>query len=78
MEIKKHTVRFKNSAVRISSITRVMWDSCDSTVKFYLIGGESTCWVGCSRKEYEQLIDIWEEYLEKTISVQEKVTKTVN
>lgn len=77
MEIKKHTVRFKNSAVRISSIARVIWES-DNTVKFYLIGGESTGWVSCSRKEYEQLIDTWEEYLEKTISIQEKVTKTVN
>lgn len=65
MEIKKHTLRFKNTAIKLSEIVRVLWD-VDDTVKFSLRQGVETGWVKCTRAQYESIVDAWENFLESS------------
>lgn len=78
MEIKKHIIRSEDYslAIRISQIAGIFWMS-DNTVKFRLVGGESTGWLRCSRLEYENLLDAWERYLDKLITLSDEVIKNV-
>lgn len=80
MELFKHIVRISNSYYKISDISRIIHDPCDNTIKVLLTGrpdGDSG-WNSLSAKEFQELLGVWDSYLERTSNKSTPPTKEAN
>lgn len=80
MSDPKHLIQLKNSFIKISDISRIVYDPSDNTVKVVLAGRENgdTGWCSCTPGEFKEIISKWDSYIERSSSTPLAKTKEVD